>query len=247
MNNDLIRRDAQGTIVDYTTSDGGDSLNREGQFACLIGAWNSNLYNLVVWCKFPVRNKFQPPAWDNPLNVTRDQLTPFVCGLHLAEPQHSLFCRSVKEALSLGAPFAPNVERDVPGSTKYPYPHWFKNDRGEREFRWFDHADLLGSPLRYLIACLDGGGSKHPIKRAMAKASLLFSVVYKCLVSSHSKSYGGDDWQLLCLCLAIEPKFVKLYKRLHPNYIAAIDLYWCGWRQEFGFAKLWRDKLEAIK
>lgn len=237
---DDIRTDL-GYIVDRSSGDGGDTLNREGQYAVLTGKFNKGPISLKIGGQF-VRNPNQVP-WNNPKNVSRDQLTPIICALHIDNQggmMGGLFTWELR-----GKFFAPNTERDYPGSTKYPYPHTFINDRGVKETRNFDSPDIMSTPLSYLIATMNG--EKKPIYKALAWTSLLLSVFYKCVVTTRLNPDRADDWQMLCLCLAIDPRLVRLYKKLHSKgYEYSIKAYWLGWRNEPGFADLWRKKLESI-
>ena len=138
-----FRFNEHGHIVDFSSGDEGDSLNREGQFACLKGYWNKRPEHLVNSNWKPVRSNFKEP-WNNPKNVTRDQLTPFICGIHLVSVTMGSHHYLKERLRPLGDSWlAPNTERDAAGTTKYPWPHSFINDKGVYEKRMFDHADLL--------------------------------------------------------------------------------------------------------
>ena len=76
----------------------------------------------------------------NPNNVTLDQLIPIIAGLWVQgrNLEAKMLCKSAKERGWL----AQNFERDKPGSTKYPYPHFYEED-GKRKFKLYDGPDRV--------------------------------------------------------------------------------------------------------
>jgi hypothetical protein len=129
--------DSNGLILDET-GDGGDSCN----FTCWdiflkrsLGLEANDSRIELFWQNgFPVRHPTQSP-WNNPRNFSRDQAIPLAAVLSTKQAKD--FYQKIKSR----AFFLPNQERDHPGTRKYPFPHWFLNDHGEREFRLFDFSD----------------------------------------------------------------------------------------------------------
>ena len=209
----MISRDADGFILDNSL-DGGDSANRAGILA-LCGS--PEVLSRYVKDGVCVRHPTQHP-WDNPKNFTRDQLTPLVAGLW-AQGQHAEVRKILwRHILRLG--FAQNFERDIPGSTKYPWPHSFINDKGQYEKRNFDFADPLGpSDFWHLILCARAWYFYW--LAPLGYAWLLVSLVIYCLCNN-----GDDEGQVICQCAVAGKPFKKLYLKLRKNAAAKLYQYW---------------------
>lgn len=130
--------DQYGLIAD-SSWDFGDSCN----FTCFYH-WckgtTEPLYIDTTYAHFwnyswPVRHPDQIP-WQNYKNFSRDQAIPLICLLPAFLLKHFLWSCARRGF------FLPNIERDYPGTTKHPYPHYIPaSDKGPKEFRWFDYAD----------------------------------------------------------------------------------------------------------
>lgn len=209
----MLRFDA-GIIVD-STGDGGDSANRTG----LLGLFDKAqpFEKFEVKPGLLVRHPTQSP-WTNPWNFSRDQLVPFVAGAWKCGKQDL-----VKRVFWVHARrlfFCQNFERDVPGSTKYPWPHTFVNDKGEKETRSFDFADpLLPDAIWHLILCAElrwlywFGLMGYPW--------LFLSLVIYCRFNT-----SNDDGQIISQCVRAGRFFVWLYKNMKPNWQAGLTEYW---------------------
>jgi hypothetical protein len=137
----MIRFDDKGYPVE-ARYDGGDSAVRIGLLA-LCGK-ETNIDKVESYEVTPgmlVRHPIQYP-WNNPKNFSRDQLMCYLAGidkLELRDLAKRIFWSRAKSLF-----FAQNIERDVPGSTKYPYRHCFaRMEDGVEECRNFDFADPL--------------------------------------------------------------------------------------------------------
>lgn len=216
--------DDKGFIVDKT-GDGGDTANREGQWAYITEedrGWHLSFVAPTYSCDW-VRHPSQVP-WNNPKNFTRDQATPLVAALgktyftnKIVFEHEALTIRSFFYSIIFRGGFMPNTERDVVGSTKYPWPHKFINDHGKEEFRWFDGPDIAGTP--FLGTCIISG-----------KIWAWYWLLPLCMlnlylsVMLHSKD-EDDSWQLAIMCDVYDQffgtKYLKILAKRH-------DLEWAA-------------------
>lgn len=137
----MIRYDDLGFPVE-ARMDGGDSAVRIGLLAlCGKEKDTDKLEAYEIQPGMPTRHPTQFP-WNNPKNFSRDQLMCFLAGidrLQLRDLAKRIFWSRARSLF-----FAQNIERDVPGSTKYPWPHIFiRMEDGVSEKRDFDFADPL--------------------------------------------------------------------------------------------------------
>ncbi len=141
---------------------------------------------------------------NNPNNFTRDQLVCLVSGLSAAG--FPLAVRSLLRAAEDRGCRAQNTEADMPG-TKKKFP---------------DGADFLSpSVMNHLRIC---SGEKPTL---IGKLNLVLDIMYNGAFTPLK-----EQNQLICMCIAAGPYYVKLYKEKNPSYAQAISDYWCGWRGE---------------
>jgi hypothetical protein len=167
-----------GEILDQN-GDGGDSCN----FTCcgiVLGVYEQR--NIPIQAKIlvdafwnagnPVRHPTQTKKmtiqvgeitqvreWkhhNNPKNFTRDQATLL---FEVASPERA---QIFLEKLKGNHWFLPNTERDIEGSVKKPYPHFFINDSWQLEFSWFDHADFATPDFVGFLMVKAGIAHEHP-------------------------------------------------------------------------------------
>lgn len=224
--------DSAGFPVDKG-GDGGDSINRAGQIACLTGNWPVNPARFCLKDGF-VRHPAQTP-WNNPKNLTRDQIAPFVAGVYSTGVNASDVITRLLIKAHLGRRFfAPNVERDFPGTTKYPFPHTFINDHGIFEFRWFDFADILSPDVYGMIKMC----STKSITRSLIGSDwneLSIEALCKRVVDD------DDDWNTLCLGIAYgNSKALSFYKK-NRDWEKVIHNYWIDTREDSYMASLWTN------
>lgn len=208
------------------TADGGDSAVRAGLLCTFKYNHNVDLFKYTQrgYC---FRHPNQYP-WSNKNNFSRDQLIPLSAGLWKQGFKYSLrdvFLEHLKRGF-----FCQNIERDVSGSTKYPWPHSFVNDKGEKETRLFDFADiLLPDHILHLILC----AKLYPL--------YIFGLIgYPWLVLSiliHSQSSHKEHNQIICQCKVAGKPFIKLFKYVTPNWKEDLREYW-GSRNEMEYADL---------
>lgn len=172
-----------GEILD-AGGDGGDSCN----FTCTaiaLGMYDTQPATKVVLINLfwnegqPVRHPHQTKRmtievgeikqtriWlhhNNAKNFSRDQAIPLI--EVLSQSRAERFLQSLKD----NHWFLPNSERDIEGSIKRPYPHFFVNDRWELEFSWFDHADFATPDFIGFVMIKAGVAEKHPWFMRLAK------------------------------------------------------------------------------
>jgi hypothetical protein len=214
----MFNLDNDGIILDIT-GDGGDSANREGLYALFAKTGDQTKVIAKLLCPgyLAVRHPNQVP-WNNPWNFTRDQLIPYAAGcskLGLISITRKLF---ISHACRLF--FCQNFQRDYPGSWKYPWPHTFINDKGQKETRKFDFADILmPNDIWHLILC----ARLYPLY-VFAPLGWLFLAL---AIFIHCKfDTSNDEGQLMAQATIAGKPFVKLYKLLRPYYQACLYEYW---------------------
>lgn len=247
-----MNRDENNNIIqDHPSNDGGDSLNRDGQFACLdILGFMANggrsaildhvsilKSHLVGHLQDPqwVRNKLQEP-WNNPKNCTRDQINPAIIALGFLGEKEMV---SVSWWQLVHRKFTyPNVERDYPGTKKSLLPiYWKKGDRIEdTRYAWEDGwkwepngPDLCGPNDIAMFLRAIGNKMAWPII-FLLDAFLCIGVVIHCLSYAKEKD-RVDDMQLLLLLCQSKISFQtplswlsrKLYFALRPKNLGNED------------------------
>lgn len=218
--------------------DGGDSINRAGQIACLTKVW---AVDPALYCKANgfTRHPDQIP-WNNPKNLSRDQIAPFISGLHCTESYKSTVMKLLVKAHLGGVLFAPNIERDYPGSIKRPYPHGFINDKGAYEVRSFDYADILTPDVYCLIKSFC----------SMSKPSIFGKIWNEVAIEALCKKdeEDDDDWNTLCQGIAYENREAILHYIKHRNWKRVVENYWLDTREDVYMASLWTNFLtQAVK
>lgn len=174
---------------------------------------------------------------DNPKNCSRDQILMLVAAYH--HNNETSICRLIFKACAKRFFFAQNTERDIPGSTKYPWPHSFWKDSVPdtvRESRVFDSADPL---LPHHI-----GGLIISTKLYILYPFLLLSLPFLLIeLLFPSKDLDKEQNQLIALCSVYGDWALKLYKLRNPNYIKQLNRYW-GLRNEIEYANILIDFVE---
>jgi len=225
----MIYRDASGFLVDETL-DGGDSALREA--IAFLFSEERDLRSFYERDGLLVRHPEQVP-WNNPLNMSRDNSVPIIAALPV-EAVRRVFWRTVKRGF-----FAQNIERDYPGSRKYPWPHKIKVgdpvDIGT--WRVFDYADpLMPDHIWHLIWC----GRLWPLYW-WAVIGVPWMVVSMWL---HAHSSHKEHNQIICMCVRQGQWAVRLFKWLTPTWKQDLLEYW-GSRNEVEYAVMVIGQLEA--
>ena len=160
-------------------------------------------------------------AETNPNNFSRDQMIPLISGLYAKEYTDRIW--SIFYAHAKRAFFCQNIDRDLPGSTKYPWPHSYIDDRGEKVFKVFDYRDLL---LPHDIAMLIVAARIYwlYIFIPIGWVSLLLALAFNYF------SKDAEQNQIICICKVLG--FVRLYKWMTPDWKERTHKYWGGWRDE---------------
>lgn len=219
-----IFKDGVGFPVDQT-GDGGDSAMRAGMLEQFHPS--RQLYvGYEVASGTLTRHPFQKP-WNNPKNMTRDQLIPRLAGLW-AMGQNDV-CRRVFWFYFKRGFVGQNTQRDWPGSTKFPWPQVVTENGRDYEFRYFDGPDLFTPDhILHLILCarLWFFYWFYPIGTAWFILSLLFN----------SKSSHREHNQIISMCNVHGAWAMDLFKKLIPTYKEDLLEYW-GCRGEIEYAE----------
>lgn len=218
----MIFYDSYGLPVDVT-GDGGDTAMRLGMLAVMglhVGSRCGDLVNNGV----AVRHPYDVP-WNNPNNFTRDQLIPLISGLYQLgkyEEVRLLFKAHAKRFF-----FCQNIERDYPGSRKYPYPHTFINDRGDKETRLFDYADwIFPIDVVYFALCCN----YYP---KLLRPLGIFLFFFKCLFKAFKDPLAEEN-QMICMSMIYGRIAKRIFKFFRPQWKASSEYYW-GIRNEINY------------
>ena len=212
-----------GVPVDNAADDQGDSARAWGilQIVQFTGEPLCPADKFMAGWGVACRSPSQVP-WNNPWNFTRDQLMCLVAGFE-AVGRHDLvrqlFWRHASRLF-----FCQNIERDYEGTTKYPWPHRFTNDKGEKEFRAFDFADILfPDHIWHLILA---GRMWYFYPFAFIGIPWLAIGI---LVRIYSDNRDFELNQLFCQCYVAGKWAMRMFKRI-PDWEISFRKYWAGWR-----------------
>lgn len=213
----MIRFDEYGYPVEARL-DGGDSAVRMGILALCGKETNTDkMESYEVQLGMLTRHPTQYP-WNNPKNFSRDQLMCFLAGidkLQLRDLAKRIFWSRARSFF-----FAQNTERDIPGSTKYPYPHIFiRMEDGQSEKRDFDFADPLIPNNIWAM-----------IKVARIYWLYPFAIIgipfFILTLIIHSFGSHYEENQLICEC-AINGRWAMfLYKLINKKWKDVSFKYW---------------------
>lgn len=152
----------------------------------------------------------------NPSNVTKDQLVCLLAAcykLGRTDLSRNLLIQSLKRGF-----FAQNTDRDVPGSQKYPWPHYVREDDGTMKLRLFDWADPMQWPHiigAYLVAA-----------GAPALGHLIGGWFLALIIVGERFLPSKEHNQLQCLLSIYGPAYIRLYTRVVPQWRSTTRLYW---------------------
>lgn len=175
-----------------------------------------------------VRGPNQYPA-SNSRNFTRDQLIPLVAAFHFTG-NHAI-ARRVFYSHMRRAFFCQNFERDIEGSTKYPWPHKITvgDPKDVGTWRAFDFADPL-MPHHIFMLAIAGrvywAYAIMPIAFIFLALSILFV----------SRDIDEEQNQMLCLLKVYGEPWISFYKIMNPTWAEQTDRYWYK-RGEFEYAE----------
>ena len=237
----MIYRDEQ--FYPVSQDDGMDSCVRNAILCVTYGPTltKPNLAQMpammFTYCKdgLGVRHPNEFPA-NNPKNFTRDQHTCLVAGLYAQQDTKELkelFFATLKRGFT-----TQSTERDVPGSTKLPFPHWNYRDSNPEptsfpfykgkpkahnysnlEFKYFDGPDLLLPNHIWM----------------MIKASKLYSLYFMALIGIpffiislifHRLSNKQEQNQIYCEAYVNGTWAMKLFDKLCPKWKTYNYEYW---------------------
>jgi hypothetical protein len=220
----MIYQDEHGFLVNERL-DGMDSCFRAGITATFSDEVNFMLFDddiqLYVKDGICVRHPLQVPA-NNPKNFSKDQLIPLMSGLYKTrhvEINRKIFWKMLRRGF-----FAQNFERDLPGTTKYPWPHKMKNgdpvDNGK--WRMFDFADPLFWPhYMYFFAKV----CRYRTLELLFKVPGELTLLLICFASRY-ESRENETNQLLCMLKTLGHPWPDIYNRLNPMWFENVKNYW---------------------
>lgn len=241
----MIYKDKWGFPVDRTI-DGGDSCVRMGLLA-LASVENLELeiYKRVYYFKYGpngevagLRHPKQEP-WNNPKNFSRDQLVRLVAALNcspkilLLHANQGLFKAALKR---FG--FAQNVERDAPGSTKYPWPH-----KVDGKWRLFDMPDPLTPDVLYMMA----KAAEHPLQYVFMIPGVSFFLL--SLLIERAFNIKNEQDRTICMCSVFGRWAYKAYVKIIGMKKIEKDLlqYWKYDRDEEEYATAMLEVLNEFR
>lgn len=213
--------DFNNLIVEQNFS-GGDSAHYSGLLTILSNdKYGLDLHKLVLPNGYCVRHVGDGSlASNNPNNFTRDQLMPLVAGLYVQKKYDII--RKITAQYSRRLFFSQNIERDVPGSRKYPWPHRFINDKGEPEFRWFDYRDPLWP--HHIHALIKASNYKlHFLLYPISTITYLLELI---LMRVNPTDDIGTSYSTGFIL-----GFEKLFKYIIVDWKKRFERYLMGWRQ----------------
>lgn len=251
----MILRDSYGLLVSENDSMDSAHFTSLAVLAGVQEPWKASLFVTDDEWKV-VRHPYDKKS-NNWKNATRDQMMPTIAALN-KNGKHKV-CRKIFWDTIKRFCFAQNTERDLPGSKKLFYPHWhwkdskpelyslpfwhyskisllkriaalFETKKYTLIFKWLDGPDPLFP--HYIFMMLAAGWPKH---KTIARVLAFPWFVGECLIYR----FGSNDDQGALISCAHTLSFLKLYKRLVPNWEAKCDSYF----NPRGLAKLG----EAVK
>lgn len=205
--------------LDYT-NDGGDSTVRVG-ILLICGKATPEILSCIHQYEIKpgifTRHPSQTP-WCNPNNWSRDQMLPFVAGLSaIGEimPIRRFFWKCARRFF-----FMQNFERDHAGSKKYPWPHFFTDEFGHKNFHWFDFADpLLPQHIWHIIVA-----GRMWWFYWFAPLGYLFLLID--LIVHSVSSFVWEENQMIAMCFVQGRLWLRLYNQLCPRWHSRNRKYW---------------------
>jgi hypothetical protein len=232
----MIYFDSDGFPVDRT-GDGGDSAVRSGLLETFSPLQFPDFPDYTDASGLLVRHPKQTP-WNNPRNFSRDQLIVKMAGLRARGSQtlaRRIFWSHLRRLF-----FCQNIERDQPGSRKFPWPHRIRigDEKDIGRWRFFDYRDILmPDHIWHLVRC---AGFRWQSALAMIGAPFLF---FSILI--HSQTGHKEHNQLICQCQVAGPWALRLFRQVVPDWQADLRRYWRA-RDEIEYADLIIRAIEPV-
>lgn len=204
-----------GYPKDNGATDWMDSARHAAMRYLFVAARN----NIEDYCNNGILVRCPEGSWaeTNPNNFSRDQLIPMVCVL---SPKT---CKEIFYAHAKRFFFCQNIERDVPGSVKKPWPHSYLDEDGNTVHKVFDYRDPL---FLHDVALLIQRSKLYLLYWFIPVGYL--SLLAALVINRFTKD--AEQNQLICLAKAFG--VLRLYRWLTPDYINRLGKYLCGWRDE---------------
>ena len=221
----MIFRDSSGYPVNRD-QDGMDSSVRAGMLTiCHPSGETAHIEDYVQPWGLCVRHPTGYPE-SNKWNFTKDQLKPLVAGLY-AIGRHDLI-RKIFYAHLIRFMFCQDIQRDVTGSWKFPWPHtaqdWSKDQgrlyfKGPQEFRLFDCSEpLLPDDWWFLIKA----GKMYPLYALV----ILGIPWWVTALYFHTKSNNSEENQMIAMISVFGNWSKQLYVKWNPNWRTKSLVYW---------------------
>ena len=198
--------------------DGGDSAVRMGILAlCGKDSDIDKVESYEIQPGMLTRHPTQYP-WNNSKNFSRDQLMCFLAGLDKLKQRE--LCKRIFWSRARSFFFAQNTERDIPGSTKYPWPHIFiRMEDGISEKRDFDFADPLMPNNIWAIVKAAQIYWLYPI-------ALIGIPFYILSLITHTFGNHGEENQMICEAAVHGKWALFLFKFINRNWKDVSFKYW---------------------
>lgn len=230
----MINTDQYGFLVSES-GDGMDSAMRAGVMGTFGNKPTSPLYEMDGMFR---RHPLRVPS-NNPLNCTRDQMIPLAAGLYFSGQTE--ICKRVFWATLKRFCFAQNIERDYPGTRKYPWPHVMTGGDpvDEGKLRMFDWADpMLPHHMMHLALC---GRVRSMYWIGILGYPLLFLSI---LLNPENEDHEQN--QLQTMCAVAGPWWVNFYRRTCTNWTRQTRYYWRQ-RNQYEYAQIIIDGINGWK
>ncbi len=210
-------------LVIESTGSGGDSAHYSGLLTIAAdNYYGLDLAALVLPDGYAVRHPGDGLVeWhSNPGNTSRDQIMPLVVGLSVQG--RTDLARAIAKQHAKRFFFAQNIDRDWPNTPKKPYPHFYTDLSGEKQFSWFNYRDpLLPHHIQAMLLSAD-----YKLAYLMYPISLITFII-----EGLSIRYSSNDDVGTYFATGYALGLTKLFKKLIPDWKGRMDKYFLGWRK----------------
>lgn len=214
--------DSFNLIVEQNGS-GGDSAHYSGLYTIASkNKDNLGLEFLVLDNGYGIRHPGDGLVFwhSNPNTFTRDQLMPLIAGLYEQGRSDLAYKLLITHARRFF--FCQNIDRDIPGSVKKPYPHYFVDKDGKDQFSWFNYRDPL--LIHHIHAMMIAAGLKwHWVLYPLSM------VTFSLEALSIRLSTNYDIGTLFATGYVLG--FTNLFKKIIPDWKKRFSDYFLDWRR----------------
>jgi hypothetical protein len=242
----MLIRDTNGFVV-VQGGDGGDSAHFTGLSVLFSDDPCPMIQMFEIEKGMACRHPSQYP-WNNPWNLTRDQLMPIACALgHLGHTDNArrIFFSRLKHGF-----LAQSWERDCRGTTKFPWPHYEHRCKNNPEKKkpafqgWPQWLVKYARPVLFAakIVKRETGGKwvlfnfadplwPHHICALAASAKVLPKPLLRLLglptfcLEALTFRWGDNDDQGAMLATARALDIVSVYRKIVPDWDKRLTKY----------------------